>query len=38
MREAVAFLFERRRGWVLSWRPFADRSEALRAGGFSAPA
>jgi ketosteroid isomerase-like protein len=32
--EEVAFLFEHRAGKVLSWRPFLDRAEGLRAGGF----
>jgi ketosteroid isomerase-like protein len=32
--EEMAWLFELRGGKVRSWRPFADRGEALRAGGF----
>jgi ketosteroid isomerase-like protein len=33
--EAIAALFELRDHRVRSWRPFEDRAEALRAGGFS---
>ncbi len=36
--EEIAFRFERRGGRVLRWQPFADRAEALRAGGFVPPA
>jgi ketosteroid isomerase-like protein len=32
--EAMAWAFELRAGRVASWRPFADRGEALRATGF----
>jgi ketosteroid isomerase-like protein len=32
--DEMAWLFELRNGRVRSWRPFEDRSEALRAGGF----
>ena len=32
--EEMAWLFELREHRVRSWRPFEDRSEALRAGGF----
>lgn len=32
--EEMAWLFELREGLVRSWRPFDDRAEALRAGGF----
>jgi ketosteroid isomerase-like protein len=32
--DEMAWLFELRRHRVLSWRPFDDRDEALRAGGF----
>jgi ketosteroid isomerase-like protein len=32
--DEMAWLFELRAGRVLSWRPFEDRAEALRAGGF----
>ena len=30
----MAWVFELRAGRVLSWRPFEDRAEALRAVGF----
>jgi hypothetical protein len=30
----MAWLFELRNGKVRSWRPFEDRAEALREGGF----
>ena len=30
----MAWLFELRERRVRSWRPFEDRAEALRAGGF----
>ena len=33
--EPMAWLFELREHRVLSWRPYEDRAEALRAGGFS---
>jgi ketosteroid isomerase-like protein len=33
--EEMAWLFELHDHRVLSWRPFEDRAEALRAGGFS---
>jgi ketosteroid isomerase-like protein len=32
--DEMAWLFELREGRVRSWRPFEDRAEALRAGGF----
>lgn len=32
--DRMAWLFTLRDGKVWSWRPFDDRSEALRAGGF----
>ncbi len=32
--EAMAWAFELREHRVLSWRPYEDRGEALRAGGF----
>jgi len=32
--DEMAWLFELRDGRVRSWRPFEDRAEALRAGGF----
>ena len=32
--DEMAWLFELRERRVRSWRPFEDRSEALRAGGF----
>jgi SnoaL-like domain len=32
--DAMAWVFELRRGLVLSWRPVEDRAEALRAAGF----
>ncbi len=32
--DEMAWLFELRGGKVRSWRPFEDRGEALRAGGF----
>lgn len=32
--EEMAWVFELREHRVLSWRPFEDRAEALRAGGF----
>jgi ketosteroid isomerase-like protein len=32
--DEMAWAFELRDGRVLSWRPFEDRAEALRAGGF----
>ncbi len=34
--EEMAWVFELRAHRVLSWRPFEDRAEALRAGGFRA--
>lgn len=34
--DEMAWLFELRDGRVRSWRPFEDRAEALRAGGFRA--
>jgi ketosteroid isomerase-like protein len=33
--DEMAWLFELRDGRVRSWRPFEDRDEALRAGGFA---
>ncbi len=33
--DRMAWVFELRGHRVLSWRPFQDRSEALRAGGFA---
>jgi limonene-1,2-epoxide hydrolase len=33
--DRMAWVFELRGYRVLSWRPFQDRSEALRAGGFA---
>jgi limonene-1,2-epoxide hydrolase len=33
-RDEMAWLFELRDGRVRSWRPYDDRSEALRAGRF----
>ncbi len=33
--DAMAWLFELRDRRVLSWRPYEDRAEALRAGGFA---
>jgi limonene-1,2-epoxide hydrolase len=33
--DEMAWVFELRRHKVLSWRPFDDRDEALRAGGFA---
>jgi ketosteroid isomerase-like protein len=33
--EAMAWAFELRDRRVLSWRPYEDRAEALRVGGFS---
>lgn len=32
--DEMAWLFELRDGRVRSWRPFEDRTEALRAAGF----
>jgi limonene-1,2-epoxide hydrolase len=32
--DEMAWLFELRERRILSWRPFEDRAEALRAGGF----
>jgi ketosteroid isomerase-like protein len=32
--DEMAWLFELRNGKVRSWRPFEDRAEALREGGF----
>jgi hypothetical protein len=32
--EEMAWLFELRERRVRSWRPYEDRAEALRAGGF----
>jgi ketosteroid isomerase-like protein len=32
--DEMAWLFELRDGRVRSWRPFEDRAEALRVGGF----
>ncbi len=32
--DEMAWAFELREGRVRSWRPFHDRAEALRAGGF----
>ncbi len=32
--DEIAWLFQLRDGRVWSWRPFEDRGEALRAGGF----
>jgi hypothetical protein len=32
--DQMAWLFELRQHRVRSWRPFADRGEALRAAGF----
>ena len=32
--EEMAWLFELHDGRIRSWRPFDDRAEALRAGGF----
>lgn len=34
--EAMAWVFELRDRRVLGWRPYEDREEALRAGGFRA--
>ena len=31
----MAWVFELRERRVRSWRPYEDRSEALRAGGFA---
>jgi hypothetical protein len=33
--DEMAWLFELRERRILSWRPFEDRAEALRAGGFA---
>jgi limonene-1,2-epoxide hydrolase len=33
--DEMAWLFELRERRILSWRPYEDRAEALRAGGFS---
>jgi ketosteroid isomerase-like protein len=33
-KDEMAWLFELRGGRVRSWRPFEDRAEALREGGF----
>ena len=33
--DEMAWLFELRERQILSWRPFEDRAEALRAGGFA---
>jgi ketosteroid isomerase-like protein len=35
--EEMAWFFELRDHRVLSWRPFEDRAEALRAGSFAPP-
>ena len=35
--DEMAWVFELRDHRVRSWRPYEDRSEALRAGGFRAP-
>jgi len=35
--DEMAWVFELREGCVRSWRPYEDRAEALRAGGFRAP-
>jgi limonene-1,2-epoxide hydrolase len=35
--DEMAWLFELRDRRVRSWRPFENRAEALRAGGFRAP-
>ncbi len=32
--DEMAWAFELREGKVLSWRPYEDREEALRSGGF----
>jgi len=32
--DEMAWLFELRERRILSWRPYEDRAEALRAGGF----
>lgn len=32
--DEMAWVFELREGRVLSWRPYEDRAEALRDGGF----
>jgi ketosteroid isomerase-like protein len=32
--EELALVFELRNGKILSWRPFLDRTEAMRAAGF----
>lgn len=32
--DAMAWVFALRRRRILSWRPYEDRAEALRAGGF----
>ncbi len=34
--DEMAWLFELRANRVLSWRPFEDRAEAMRAAGFDA--
>jgi ketosteroid isomerase-like protein len=34
--DEMAWLFELREGRIRSWRPFENRTEALRAGGFRA--
>jgi limonene-1,2-epoxide hydrolase len=35
--DAMAWLFELRGNRVLSWRPFDDRADAMRAAGFDHP-
>jgi limonene-1,2-epoxide hydrolase len=35
--DEMAWVFELRDHRVLSWRPYDDRAEALRAGGFAPP-
>jgi limonene-1,2-epoxide hydrolase len=35
--EEMAWVFELREHKVLSWRPYDDRAEALRIGGFAPP-
>jgi len=35
--DEMAWVFELRNQRVLSWRPFDERAEALRAGGFAPP-
>jgi limonene-1,2-epoxide hydrolase len=35
--DEMAWVFELRRHRILSWRPYEDRAEALRAGRFAPP-